>query len=158
MTNTRSGTISTLSAADGHCCFGRLGEQSSVWLTQSGGSSRQGAITKTGSGLARRLLAESAWHYAREPRIGATLENRQQGQPEAVLQIANAAQQRIHRVCQRMKARGKGHHVTVVACARELGLLPLGRRNRSLSLLHTEPWVREAGASAAQRPARANQL
>ena len=89
-------------------------------LNQSGESSRQGAITKTGSGLARRLLVESAWHYAREPRIGATLQNRQQGQPEHVLQISNTAQQRIHGVYRRMKARGKPHHVTVVACAREL--------------------------------------
>jgi transposase len=89
-------------------------------LTQSGESSRQGAITKTGSGLARRLLVKSAWHYNREPRIGATLHNRQQGQPEHVLQISNAAQQRIHRVYTRMKARGKPHHVIVVACAREL--------------------------------------
>jgi hypothetical protein len=48
------------------------------------------------------------------------LENRQQGQPEHVLQISNAAQQRIHRVYRRMKAREKPHHVTVVACAREL--------------------------------------
>jgi transposase len=101
---------------------GRLG----AWLgltpslNQSGESSRQGAITKTGSGLARRLLVESAWQYGREPRIGATLKNRQQGQPEHVLQISNAAQQRIHRVYTRMKARGKPHHVIVVACAREL--------------------------------------
>ncbi|HWF52633.1 MAG TPA: IS110 family transposase [Solirubrobacteraceae bacterium] len=89
-------------------------------LNQSGESSRQGAITKTGSGLARRLLVESAWQYAREPRIGATLQNRQHGQPEHVLQISNIAQQRIHHVYSRMKARGKPHHVTVVACAREL--------------------------------------
>jgi transposase len=89
-------------------------------LNQSGESSRQGAITKTGSGLARRLLVESAWHYGREPRIGATLANRQQRQPEHVLAISNAAQQRIHRVYHRMKARGKPHHVIVVACAREL--------------------------------------
>jgi transposase len=89
-------------------------------LNQSGESSRQGAITKTGSGLARRLLVESAWHYGREPRIGATLQNRQHGQPEHVLQISNTAQQRIHRVYTRMKARGKPHHVTVVASAREL--------------------------------------
>jgi transposase len=89
-------------------------------LNQSGESSHQGAITKTGSGLARRLLVESAWQYAREPRIGATLKNRQAGQPEHVLQISNAAQQRLYRVYHRMKARGKPHHVIVVACAREL--------------------------------------
>jgi transposase len=75
---------------------------------------------KRRSGLARRLLVESAWQYARQPRVGATLDNRQAGQPEHVLQIANLAQQRIYRVYRRMKARGKPDHVIVVACAREL--------------------------------------
>jgi transposase len=89
-------------------------------LNQSGESSRQGAITKTGSTLARRLLIESAWHSAREPRIGATLESRQHGQPEHVLAIANRAQHRLHHVYVHMRARGKPHHVTVVAVAREL--------------------------------------
>lgn len=89
-------------------------------LTQSGESSRQGAITKTGSTFARRLLVESAWHYARPPRIGVTLRNRQQGQPAEILQIANRAQHRLHRVHGRMRARGKPANVTVVACAREL--------------------------------------
>jgi len=89
-------------------------------LHQSGESSRQGSITKTGSTFARRLLVESAWHYGRDPRIGATLQNRQQGQPDHVLQIANRAQQRLHRVYHRMRSRGKPHNVTVVACAREL--------------------------------------
>jgi transposase len=89
-------------------------------LNQSGESSHQGSITKTGSTLARRLLVESAWHYGREPRIGATLESRQHGQPEHVLAIANRAQHRLHRIYHRMRARGKPHNVTVVACAREL--------------------------------------
>lgn len=89
-------------------------------LTQSGESSRQGAITKTGSTFARRLLVESAWHYTRPPRIGVTLQNRQQGQPAEILQIANRAQHRLHRVHGRMRARGKPANVTVVACAREL--------------------------------------
>jgi transposase len=105
--------------------FGRA-PQLAAWLglvpslDQSGESSRQGAITKTGSQLARRLLVEAAWHYSREPRIGATLANRQEGQPAHVLQIASRAQQRIHRVHRRMRARGKPANVTVVACAREL--------------------------------------
>jgi transposase len=89
-------------------------------LHQSGESSRQGSITKTGSMFARRLLLESAWHYGRQPRIGATLQNRQAGQPDHVLQIANRAQQRLHRVYRRMRERGKPHNVAVVACAREL--------------------------------------
>jgi transposase len=89
-------------------------------LEQSGESARQGAITKTGSTLARRLLIESAWHYSREPRLGATLRNRQDGQPAHILQISNRAQQRLYRVHQRMRRRGKPHNVIVVACAREL--------------------------------------
>jgi transposase len=89
-------------------------------LSQSGQSSRQGSITKTGSMLARRLLVESAWHYTREPRLGVTLRNRQQGQPDHILAIANRAQQRLFKVHQSMKARGKPHNVIVVACARQL--------------------------------------
>lgn len=65
-------------------------------------SSHSGSITKTGSTLARRLLVEAAWHYSRAPRIGATLRNRQHGQPDHILQIANRAQQRLHRVHRRM--------------------------------------------------------
>jgi transposase len=87
---------------------------------QSGERDRQGAITKTGSTLARRLLVEAAWHYAREPRIGATLANRQAGQPDHILQISNRCQQRLHRVYTRMRERGKPHNVTIVAVAREL--------------------------------------
>jgi transposase len=89
-------------------------------LNQSGESSRQGAITKTGSMLARRLLVESAWHCSRQPRLGATLANRQLGQPDHILAISNRAQQRLYKVNRRMRARGKPHNVTVVACAREL--------------------------------------
>jgi len=87
---------------------------------QSGESDRQGSITKTGSMLARRLLVESAWHYAREPRIGVTLRNRQDGQPDHVLQISNRAQQRLHHLYRSMRARGKPHNVAIVAVAREL--------------------------------------
>jgi transposase len=89
-------------------------------LSQSGESSRQGAITKTGSMLARRLLVESAWHYSRQPRLGATLVNRQAGQPDHVLAISNRAQQRLYKVNRSMRSRGKPHNVTLVACARQL--------------------------------------
>lgn len=89
-------------------------------LAQSGESEGQGSITKTGSGIARRLLVESAWHYARPPRIGATLENRQLGQPDHVLQIAWRAQHRLHRVWGRLRERGKPGNVATVAVAREL--------------------------------------
>jgi transposase len=89
-------------------------------LDQSGESARQGSITKTGSTLARRLLVESAWHYGRQPRLGATLANRQAGQPDHILAISNRAQQRLYKVSRTMQARGKPHNVIVVACARQL--------------------------------------
>jgi transposase len=89
-------------------------------LDQSGEGRRQGAITKTGSGLARRLLVEAAWHYQRQPAIGAPLAERQQGQPARVLQIASRAQHRLYRLHTRLRARGKPGNVVVVAAAREL--------------------------------------
>jgi transposase len=89
-------------------------------LDQSGERRRQGAITKTGSSYARRLLVEAAWHYLRQPRIGVTLANRQQGQPAHVLQIAWRAQYRLYRLQQRLRSRGKPGNVATVAVAREL--------------------------------------
>ena len=89
-------------------------------LEQSGQSSHQGAITKTGSVYARRLLVEAAWHYARPPRIGVGLRNRQTGQPDHVLQIAWRAQHRLYRLYQRLAERRKPHNVATVAVAREL--------------------------------------
>jgi transposase len=87
---------------------------------QSGESSSQGPITKTGSGYARRLLVEAAKHYARPPRIGVTLRNRQQGQPDHVLQIAWRAQHRLFRLHTRLRDRSKPPNVATVAVAREL--------------------------------------
>jgi transposase len=89
-------------------------------LSQSGESATQGAITKTGSRYARRLLVEAAWHYGRPPRIGVTLANRQQGQPDHVLQIAWRAQLRLWHLHQRLGRRGKPANVVTVALAREL--------------------------------------
>jgi transposase len=89
-------------------------------LDQSGESRSQGSITKTGSSIARRLLVEAAWHYARGPAIGVTLRNRQAGQPDHVLQIAWRAQHRLHRTHERFKARGKPANVATIAVSREL--------------------------------------
>jgi len=89
-------------------------------LHQSGESETRGAITKTGSGYARRILVEAAWHYLREPRIGASLRDRQAGQPDHILQIAWRAQHRLHRLHRRLRSRGKPPNVVTVAVAREL--------------------------------------
>lgn len=89
-------------------------------LDQSGESTVQGSITKTGSSIARHLLVEAAWHYTRNPAIGATLANRQAGQPEHVLRISWRAQHRLRRIHDRFKARGKPANVATIAVAREL--------------------------------------
>ena len=89
-------------------------------LDQSGESRRQGAITKTGSGYARRLLVEAAWHYLRQPGPGVALTERRARQPDHVIQIALRAQRRLHRLHQRLRERGKPANVTTVAVAREL--------------------------------------
>ena len=89
-------------------------------LDQSGESRRQGAITKTGSGYARRLLVEAAWHYLPQPGPGVALTERRTGQPDHVIQIALRAQRRLHRLHQRLRERRKPGNVTTVAVAREL--------------------------------------
>jgi transposase len=87
----------------------------------SGETRRQGAITKTGSRHARRLLVEAAWHYRKPPARGQALKRRQDGQPAHVVQISWQAQQRLHRVWRRLDAeRGKRRTIVAVAVAREL--------------------------------------
>ena len=87
----------------------------------SGQTRRQGQITKSGSGHARRLLVEAAWHYRRTPRKDATLTRRQAGQPAHVLAISWQAQQRLHHTWRRLDhERGKRRTVVAVVVAREL--------------------------------------
>ena len=49
--------------------------------SSSGASRRQGSITKTGNGHARRLLIEAAWHHRPPNRIGAELRRLRRRQP-----------------------------------------------------------------------------
>ena len=87
----------------------------------SGEKRRHGAITKTGSRHARRLLVEAAWHYRRPPAKGQALRRRQEGQPAHIIEIAWQAQRRLHNVWQRLDTRrGKRRTIVAVAVAREL--------------------------------------
>lgn len=86
----------------------------------TGQQRRLGAITKTGSGHARRLLVEAAWHYRKRPAIGSALAARQAGQPAHAIAIAWTAQQRLHRTWQRLEHRAKRRTIIAVAAAREL--------------------------------------
>jgi transposase len=87
----------------------------------TGARRRQGTITKAGSGHARRLLIEAAWHYRRAPRVSLTLRRRQAGQPAAAVDAAWRAQLRLHRRWTHLDAtRGKKRTTVAVAVAREL--------------------------------------
>jgi transposase len=87
----------------------------------SGETRRQGAITKTGSRHARRLLVEAAWHYRKRPARGKALQRRQEGQPAHILAISWQAQQRLHHVWRRLDGqRAKRRTIVAVAVAREL--------------------------------------
>lgn len=86
----------------------------------SGEQRRQGSITKTGSRHARRLLVEAAWHYRHRPHVGRALEQRQQGQPAALVALSWSAQRRLNRTWTRLRAKGKRATIVAVAAAREL--------------------------------------
>jgi transposase len=87
----------------------------------SGERRRQGSITKAGSGHARRLLVEAAWHYRRRPALSVKLRRRQHGQPPAAIDAAWRAQLRLHRRWQHLDAaRGKKRTTVATAVAREL--------------------------------------
>lgn len=86
----------------------------------SGSSRRNGGITRTGNGYARRMLVEAAWCYRFPARISRTLQIRQEGQPRAVRTIAWQAQVRLSRRYRALKARQVPHNKVCVAVAREL--------------------------------------
>lgn len=87
----------------------------------TGQARRQGAITKSGSRHARRLLVEAAWHYRKPPRRGLALERRQAGQAADTLAISWKAQQRLHQLWQRLDSRrGLRRTLVAVAVARHL--------------------------------------
>jgi transposase len=88
--------------------------------SRTGQQHRLGSITKTGSGHARRLLVEAAWHYRPRPSVGRALSDRQEGQPPEAIAIAWSAQRRLHRTWARLEARAKRRTIIAVAAAREL--------------------------------------
>jgi transposase len=86
----------------------------------SGDTRRQGPITKTGNGHARRVLVEAAWNYRFPARISRTLQLRQQDQPKPVRQISWRAQLRLAHRYRRLSSRKLHANKICVALAREL--------------------------------------
>ncbi len=87
----------------------------------SGAKRRQGGITKSGNRHVRRLLIEAGWHYYRTPlRVSAELRARREGIPQAVIDIADKALQRLGTKSYRLKQGTKPANKIVTALAREL--------------------------------------
>ena len=85
----------------------------------SGGTRRQGSITKAGNSRARHVLVQAAWTYRFPPRRGAVLKRRQEGQPPDAIAHSWKAQHRLHKVFKRLAFR-KNNQIAAVAVAREL--------------------------------------
>jgi transposase len=122
----------------------------------SGGSRKQGGITKTGNRHVRRLLVEAAWHYsAAPPGSSAALQKRREGVPPEIVAIAEKARLRLRRKAYRMRAAKKLPNKIATALARELaGFLWAAARATSCpaSTIPKEP----PSAPVAQRRGRSN--
>jgi transposase len=86
----------------------------------SGGTRRQGAITKAGNGSARRMLIEAAWSYRFPARISRELLLRQEGLAKPVRDTAWKAQERLCGRYRKLARAGKPPNLVTAAIAREL--------------------------------------
>jgi transposase len=81
---------------------------------------RQGGITKTGNGHARRALIEAAKAYRHRAKVSEQIQARQQHLPKAICDIAWRAQVRLCGRYRKLLARGKHPNTIAAAIAREL--------------------------------------
>src|SRR6201994_3546601 len=86
----------------------------------SGGTRRQGGITRAGNGAARRMLIEAAWSYRFPARISREQLLRQERLAESIRDIAWKAQERVCRGYRKLTPAGKPPTVVTAAVAREL--------------------------------------
>lgn len=86
----------------------------------SGGSRRQGGITKTGNGHVRRVLVEAAWSYRFPARKTRIIEKRAEQTTPTVQAIAWEAQKRLCGRYRRLAATGKVKQQVTTAIAREM--------------------------------------
>ena len=86
----------------------------------SGSRRRQGAISKTDNGHARRVLTEAAWAYRFPARKTAHLRRKAANVPDRVQAMSWAAQKRLCGRYVRLYQRGKAKNKVITAIAREL--------------------------------------
>lgn len=86
----------------------------------SGGSRRQGSITKAGNSHARHFIVEAAQHYRLPPKVSKQLSVRLEKLPQKLKEISWKAQIRLHKRFWALIHRGKLIQKIQVAIAREL--------------------------------------
>jgi len=86
----------------------------------SGGTRRQGGITKAGNGRARRALIEAAWAYRHPAKVSLHIQQRIDRLPKSLQDLGWKARWRRAKRFRRLVARGKHPNVAVTAVAREL--------------------------------------
>jgi transposase len=86
----------------------------------SGEKRRQGGITKTGNGRARRVLIEGAWAYRYPAKVSVHIQRRIDKLPKVAQDIGWKAQVRLCKRYRRLIARGKHANVVTTAITREL--------------------------------------
>lgn len=86
----------------------------------SGEKRRQGGITKTGNGRARRALTEAAWAYRYNAKVSPIIQKRLERLPANIRAIGWKAQVRLCKRYRRLLARGKHANLVITAVAREL--------------------------------------
>jgi len=86
----------------------------------SGGSKRQGKITKCGNASARWMLIEQATHYRYEPKVSAALSIRQTGIDRWIRELSWSTQLRLNSRYKTLQKRRVHHNKIKVAVAREL--------------------------------------
>ena len=86
----------------------------------SGGTRRQGGITKCGNSHARWMLVECSQHFRKSPQIGAALTTRQIGLTNEVKALSWRMQNRLNKRYVKLKMRGKNENKCIIAVAREL--------------------------------------
>lgn len=82
----------------------------------TGEKRRQGRLTKTGNGRARKVMIEAAWTYARQAK---PIERAGDHAPD-VAAIAAKARHRLSQRYRKLRARGKSAPLAIAAVAREL--------------------------------------
>ncbi|MES9900956.1 MAG: IS110 family transposase [Sedimenticola sp.] len=86
----------------------------------SGGSRRQGSITRTGNGHVRRLLVEAAWNYRFQARKTRCIQQRAEKTSERIQAIAWEGQKRLCGRYRTLIEAGKVKNQVTTAVAREL--------------------------------------